>query len=233
MTPSENPKVFIIMGPPGSGKGTQAELLAERFSLHHLEMSKIIEKNLAKAKDGDFVVVKNKKYFLSEEKKLRENGKLMSPPLISFWLISEVRKLAKEWLGIVTDGNPRTVYEGKEIIPFIKKVYGPKNIKIFLFEVSAKESIFRNSHRRICQLMRHPVLYAKETAKLKKCPLDGSDLLSRVDDTTEIIKIRLKEYKERTFPLVKLFKKQGLKINKINGEQSVADVFNDIVRILK
>lgn len=222
--------VIIILGPPGSGKGTQAELLAERFNLYHLETSKIIVKNLLSVKRNDFVKVKGKKYFLFKEKKLRETGKLMSPPLITFWIKNKIKELATEGRGITTSGSPRTLYEGKEVIPLFKKLYEPKNIKIILIEVSAKESIWRNSHRKTCELMRHPILYTKETAKLTKCPFDGSKLVTRKDDTPQTIKIRLKEYKERTFPLIELFKKQGLEIQKVNGEQSVEAVFKDILK---
>lgn len=81
--------------------------------------------------------------------------------------------------------------------------------------------------------MRHPILFTKETKKLTKCPFDGSKLLFRKDDTPEVIKVRLEEYKEKTFPLVELFKKQGLNIKRVNGEQSVADVFNDILKVLR
>ncbi|MDP2664004.1 MAG: adenylate kinase, partial [bacterium] len=89
------------------------------------------------------------------------------------------------------------------------------------------------SHRRECELIRHPIVYIKETAKLTKCPLDGSKLVLRKDDNPEIIKTRLKEYKEKTFPLIDLLKKQGLKVIKVNGEQLVADVFKDFLKAVK
>lgn len=227
------PLVIIIMGSPGSGKGTQADLLAEKLGLYHLDTSKIIGKKLENIKEGDFVRADGEKYFLFEEKKIKESGGLMSPPLIAFWVKERIRELAKEGEGIITSASPRTLYEGKQIIPLLKKLYGAKNIKIILLKLSAKEAIWRNSHRKICQLMRHPIVYTKETAKLTKCPLDGSKLVIRKDDTPEIIKVRLKEYKERTLPLTDYFKKQGLKIKEINGEQSVADVFKDILKALK
>jgi len=225
--------VIILFGPPGSGKGTQAELLAEKFNLYYLETSEIIVANLRDAKKGDFIKVKGKKYFLLEEKKLRESGELMNPPLISFWIKKKIKELAKEGKGIATSGSPRTLYEGKEVIPLLKKLYGSKNIKVILIELSEKASIWRNSHRRTCQLMRHPILYTRETAKLTKCPFDGSKLVFRKDDTPEIIKIRLKEYKERTFPLVDYFKKQGFKIKEVDGEQSVEKVFENILKAIK
>jgi adenylate kinase len=81
--------------------------------------------------------------------------------------------------------------------------------------------------------MRHSILYSKETIKLLKCPFDGSKLLTRKDDDTETVKVRLKEYKERTLPLVEYFKKQGLKVKKINGEKPVEAVFKSVLKALK
>jgi len=116
----------------------------------------------------------------------------------------------------------------------LKKLYGSKNIKVVLVEISAQESIWRNSHRRICQLMRHPIIYAKETAQLKRCPLDGSRLVRRKGlDEPETIKVRLKEYKEKTLPLIEYFKKQGLRTRKINGKGSVEVVFKRVLKSLR
>lgn len=226
-------KVIILLGPPGSGKGTQAELLAERFNLYYLETSEIIENNFKKAKKGDFVSIEGKKYFLLEEKKIRKEGKLMSPPLITFWVNNKVKEVAKENKGIVTAGSPRTLYEGKEVIPLLKRLYGPQNIKTILIKLTPEQSIWRNIRRRTCELMRHPILYTRGNSKLKKCPLDGSRLLIRKDDNPETIKIRLREYKERTLPLVDCFKNQGLKVKQVNGEQSVERVFKDILKAIK
>lgn len=232
MKPSK-PLTIIILGPPGSGKGTQAELLTEKLDFYHLETSEIIEKKLANAKQNDLVIVGEKRYFLLKEKKLRESGELMSPPLIAFWIKNKIQELVKEEKSIITSGSPRTLFEGKELIPLLKKLYRTKNIKVILLNLSAKESIWRNSHRKSCVLMRHPILYTKETVKLKKCPIDGSKLIIRKDDTIEVIKVRLKEYQERTFPLIKYFKKQNLKVTKVNGEQSVEAVHQDILKAIK
>ena len=66
------------------------------------------------------------------------------------------------------------------------------------------------------------------------CPLDGSKLLRRKGlDDPETIRVRLKEYEERTFPLVEYMEKYGLEVKRINGAQSVAQVFNDILGALE
>lgn len=226
-------QAILLIGPPGAGKGTQAELLAEKLDLCHLETSKIIEKNLAAVKRGDVVNIGRKKYFLFEEKKRRDKGELMSPPLVVFWMKNTIKEIVREGKGIVTSGSPRTLYEGREFVTFLRKLFSPKNIKIIFIELKPEESIWRNSHRKICSLMRHPIVYTKETAQLKKCPLDGSKLLMRVDDTPEIIKTRLQEYQKKTFPLLAYFKKQKLTVKKVNGAQSVEKVFQSILRALK
>ena len=165
---------------------------------------------------------------------MRKKGKLWDPPFVFYFVKEKLKELAKEKNGIVLSGTPRTLYEGGRIIPFLKKLYGGKNIAVISLKLSAEESIWRNSHRKECELARHPVLYTKETIKLSKCPFDGSKLVIRKDDNNpETIKIRLKEYNERTFPLLDYFRKQGLKVREINGEQSVANVFKDILNALK
>jgi len=225
--------VIIIIGPPGSGKGTQAQLLSEKFNLYYLETSKIIDANLKNIREGDFVVVKSQKYFLTEERKLRQGGKLMSPELISFWTEKKIKELSEEGKKIVLAGSPRTLYEGKEIIPLLKELYNPENIGVVLIDLSEEESIRRSCHRRICALMRHPILYSEETKNLTKCPFDGSDLIIRKDDNVESLKIRMREYKERTLPLIDYFKEEGLKIYEVAGKKTPAELHYDILKILK
>lgn len=226
--------VVIIIGPPGSGKGTQCELLGEELNLYYLETSKILEENIMNAKRGEYVMVKGKKYFLENEKRNWKTGILLSPPLVAFWVRNKIRALFKEGKNLILGGSPRTLQEGKEVIPLLKKLYGAKNIKVIFLEITSAETIWRNSHRKICQLMRHPVLYTKETAKLTHCPLDGSKLLKREGlDDPETIKIRLKEYKERTLPMIDYFKKEKLKIKKVNGSPPPAVVFENLLKVLK
>jgi len=221
------------MGPPGSGKGTQVQLLAEKLYLFPLETSEIIEKNLANIRENDFVRIGGKKYFLTEERKLRNSGKWMSPPLITLWVKNKIKSLAKEEKGIAFSGSPKTVYEAKEITPLLKKLYGVSNIITILIKQRPEVSIWRNSKRRICELMRHSILYTAQTVKLKLCPFDGSKLIRREDSKPEVIKSKLNEFKERSLPIIDYFKKQGIKVKEVNGEQSVADVFKDILKLVK
>jgi len=230
---AKNPLVIIVMGPPSSGKGTQAELLAEKFNLYHLETSEVIEQNLRNIKKGDFVRIAGKKYFLMEEKKKRESGELMSSLLIAFWVKNKIKEVGGEGKGLVTSGAFRTLPETKELVPILKKFYGKENIKVILLTLSDKEVIWRGTHRKTCELMRHPILFTKETERLKKCPFDGSRLLLRKDDNPEVIRVRLDEYRKDTLPSIEYLKKAGFKVIKINGSPPPATIFKNILKALK
>jgi adenylate kinase len=226
--------IIIIIGPPGSGKGTQATLLADKLNLFYFETSKIIEEKVMNVKKGEYVIVEGEKYYLKDQRKIWETGGLCSPPFVTFLVQEKIKELAKKGEGIVFAGSPRTLYEAKKIIPLLEKLYGKKNIKIILFTLSAKTSIFRNSHRRICELLRHPILFNDETKRLTMCPLDGSKLIRRKKlDDPETIKVRLKEYKERTLPIIDYLKKHGYKITKLSATPPPAVIFRKILKSLQ
>ncbi|MBM3250683.1 MAG: nucleoside monophosphate kinase [Candidatus Nealsonbacteria bacterium] len=226
----KNKRVIILFGPPGAGKGIQAELLSDKLGLYYLETSKILEREFNNPSQK-FIETEGEKFEISKEKELWLTGKLCSPLFVVEMVKKNIQQLVKEGKNLLMAGSPRTVYEAEKIIPLLKELYGKENIKVFLIEISPKETIFRNSHRRICELMRHPILYTEETEKLKNCPLDGSKLIRRKGlDDPETIKVRLEEYKNRTVPIFKIFEKEKIEIKKINGEQSVAAVFQAILK---
>jgi adenylate kinase len=227
-------KVIIILGPPGAGKGTQALLLADKLGLYYFETSKIIENKVSETNKDNLVKVGGKEYFLKEEKKLWEEGKLCSPLLVAFWVNQKIQDLSAKGESIVFAGSPRTLPETKKIMPLITKLYGKESIKILLFELDPKDSIYRNSHRRICELLRHPILFNEETKDLTMCPLDGSKLVRRKKlDDPETIKVRIEEYKKRTLPIVSYLEDNDYNIKRIDASPTPAEVFNNIFKALK
>jgi len=226
-------KVIIFIAPPGAGKGTQANLLAEYFDLVHLETSKVIEKRIMNAKEDEYLEVDGEKFLFSEEKRKWESGEICSPPFVTQLVLEEIERPAKEEKGIVFSGSPRSIYEAQKEASLLEKLYGRENVVVLKINLSPEESIFRNSHRRICSLMRHPILWLKETENLSLCPLDGSKLIKRESlDDPETIKVRLKEFQEKTAPVIDYLKEKGFRIEEINGEQTVEEVFQEIIKKL-
>lgn len=229
----EKKRVIVILGPPGSGKGTQGVLLAEKLNAFYFETSALIEKTLFSASKDSFFLINGKKYFLKDQERLWKEGKLWDPEFVIFFVVKKVKELIKKGESIIFSGSPRTLFEAEKLMPLLKKYYGKENIDVILFDLPDKDSIFRNSHRRICQLFRHPILFSKETEHLKRCPLDGSLLMKRALDKSEIIKKRLKEYRERTLPIIDYLKKEGFGVIKIDARPSPSQIFETVLKKLK
>ena len=232
-------KVIILFGPPGAGKGTQSELLSEKMGLYLFETSKILEREFKRAEKMPedaperFVEFEGEKFDVLNEKEIWKRGELCSPPWVTYLCMREFKRLFDDGDNLVIAGSPRTVYEAEREMPLLADLYGKENIKIALIEISAEVTVFRNTHRKICELMRHSILFNKETEKLKLCPLDCSKLVKRKDlDDPETIKTRLVQYKERTLPLFEYFKSAGFDVKKVNGERTVAEVHEEILKLI-
>ena len=232
--------IVIIFGPPGAGKGTQSELLASKTGAYLFETSRILEREFDKAKDLSedsterFIDFDGQKFDILYEKKLWTEGVLCDPPFVTYLVMQEIQKLFDEGKSLILAGSPRTLYEGQKIMPFVENLYGKENIKSVLIEITPEVTTFRNTHRRICELVRHSILFTKETEQLVNCPLDGSKLMKREGlDTPESIVVRLQQYKDRTFPIFEFFKERGYEIRKVNGEQDVSKVYEEILKSIQ
>ncbi|MBI2013768.1 MAG: nucleoside monophosphate kinase [Candidatus Colwellbacteria bacterium] len=220
-------KVIILFGAPGSGKGTQAEKLSEFTGLAHLETSKIIEEGFAKADPNDKKIL--------EEKKRKARGELTSPKMFAGWFnkkVDEVKAISK---GIVTSGSMRTVEETEIILPKLEALYGRDNIKMVLINISEEESVKRNTHRRVCKLNKHNIPsadYNPDFANITHCKYDGSPFIYREDDKPEIIRKRYGVYTKETMPVFGYLKDRGYNIIKVNGEQRISKVFENICKHL-
>lgn len=218
-------EVIILVGPPGAGKGTQAEMLAEKFGLFNFETSKIIEEKFKNADPSDEVI--------SAEKENWKAGKLVTPKLVFEWIIDKVRELAGKGKGIVFSGSPRTLYEAENELPIFEDLYGKDKIEAINIKLTEAESIKRNSKRRICEKNRHPIPNFPEFENITKCPKDDSPIITRLLDNAETIKIRYQTYLAETEPVLAFLKEKGYNILEINGEQPIEKVFEDIIQRVK
>lgn len=209
-------RAVILIGPPGAGKGTQADLLAEEMGFYHLESSKVIEDKFKNAPPNDPVIFR--------EMALWHAGKLNSPELVRAWILERVREAAAQGTSIVFSGSPRTLYEAEGEAPVLEELYGIHNVHVINLDIDEEQSVRRNSKRRICKANRHPIPNLPGFEKLTKCPKDGSELITRALDTPETIKVRFQEYLNRTAPVIAFFRDRGYVIVTINGDASIESV---------
>jgi len=217
----KNPKVFLIIGPAGSGKGTQAKLLCQKFGLMYVGSGDTLR---ARQKVGDFTG--------NKLVKVMGKGELVPSLMIADIWVNEFEKIKKKqkgFKGLVLDGWTRTVTEAFLMDEALEWYEWNKNVKIILLNISKKESFNRLTKRRQCGKCGRLIPWIGEFKKLKKCDKCGGNLYVRHDDKLASIKMRIKEYKEETMPAINRYKKQG-RLIKINGEQSIENVFKDILK---
>jgi len=225
-----NSKLVILIGPPGSGKGTQALLLADKKKMTHLEASKLLEKRFLKAGEKDTVKIGEKEYSLKEQERRWREGLLVEDDFVALVMKEEIEKMHKEAEVVLLDGYPRTIKQISPILSSIFSLYNRSDILLISLEINEEESLKRNSNRRVCSLMRHSIVYLPETKDLTICPVDGSSLEKRVMDDSEKIKLRLRDFNKKTAPVIDYLSSEGVSVSRVDGTGTISDVF---FRILK
>lgn len=202
---------ILLIGPQGSGKGTQARLLADKYHLFYFETGNFLRKL---AKTNDIV------------KKTIESGKLVPDKEMSSYIEAFFDEKGI-YDNVIFDGFPRTV----EQYDFFKKWLSAKNVKldlVFVIEISEESSIKRLEARR--QDPQTGKIYNLITDK-PPANIDIKKLIQRKDDKPESIKERLKLYKEMTMPLIKKLEKDTLVV-KINGENPIEKVNKELEKVI-
>lgn len=211
---SKRPKFnLILLGPAGSGKGTQAELLIKKFGLQFVEAGDLVRNGAKKkAKFGRYL------------KRIHEAGRHLPDKIIGQLIYERFKKLKKN-AGVLIDGYPRTIGQARDLDKFFQEFF-PKIPKVAIYiKVSLKEALRRLLNRAICPKCKKIFL----TRKIKICPKCKTKIEVRdYDQDKKAIEKRLKWFKEKVMPAIRFYKKQKILIE-INGEQSIPNVFRDII----
>lgn len=210
----------ILLGPPGAGKGTQAETIVNEFSIPHISTGDIFRSNI---KEGTTLGKKAKEYM--------DQG-LLVPDELTIELVKD-RLLQDDCKnGFLLDGFPRTIAQADALEDALKSMNQSLDCVINIV-VSADLLIERAVGRRVCKDCGQ-TYHVKFNPSSKEgiCDKCGGELLQRKDDTEETVSKRISVYQEQTEPLIEYYTNKGIIVN-IDGEKPIDEVGKDIVANLR
>ena len=209
---------LVLLGPPGAGKGTQASKIVDKYNLVHISTGDIFRKNLS---ENTPLGQKAKEYM--------DKG-LLVPDDVTVEMVEDRLSWDDINGSYMLDGFPRTIAQAEAFDKILEK-NGEKLDLALCIEADYSLLTKRITGRRMCKC---GATYHVEFQPPKKegiCDKCGGELYQRDDDKEDTVVKRLKEYEEKTQPLVEYYKKQNI-LKTINGSRTVEEVFEDISKLL-
>jgi len=210
---------IILLGAPGSGKGTQADVLSKEIGLVHIASGDLFRQA---QKDGTELGKMAKEYM--------EKG-LLVPDEITIRMILERLDSLKSDQGFMLDGFPRTIEQAQAL----DKALADKDMaidKVMYVKVANEELLRRLSGRWICRQCQTPFHMVSSPPKVAgKCDNCGGELYQRADDTRETAEKRLEVYFSQTAPLIDYYQKKE-KLVEIDGQQNIEEVSKQLLAVL-
>lgn len=206
---------LVLFGPPGAGKGTQAQFIVERFKVPQISTGDMLR---AAVKAGSDLGVKTKS--------IMDSGGLVSDDIV-LALVKERLSLDDCKTGFVLDGFPRTLAQAEGLMHVLGSI-GKAIDHVISLEVDNVEIINRLSGRRTCSGCGkgyHVLFDAPKVSSV--CDLCGSSLVQRADDNELTVKNRLEVYEQQTEPLKAYYESKGL-LRHIAGFGSIKDIQDEI-----
>jgi len=202
---------LVLVGPPGAGKGTQAQFLAAHFQIPHISTGDIFRANL-----------KGETALGLEAKKYMDKGDLV-PDSVTNDMVKD--RLNKDDLdnGFLLDGYPRNVAQAEVLRAVLAEKATPLHAALEL-NIDPEEIVARLSGRRSCSNCQKPYHIVNEKPAVEGiCDACGGALIQREDDKAEVIKHRLNVYAEQTAPIINFYRNEGLLIT-INASGPVSEI---------
>ncbi len=210
---------IVLLGAPGSGKGTQAKKL-------------MAEKNIPQISTGDMLraAVAAGSRFGVQAKKIMDAGNLVSDDIM-LGIISERLSEPDTEDGFILDGFPRTEQQALDLSDLLDEMGKPLDCAV-LMDVDFEILIKRLTGRRTCSLTGKLLnVYFSSQAELDACTDAGGELVQREDDNEEVIKNRLEVYRTQTEPVVSYYRKRG-KLETVDADGTIDEVYGRFTRVL-
>jgi adenylate kinase len=211
---------FSLLGPPGSGKSTQAELLRKKFDLVHIDIGSELRA----------VAEQDTKIGHTVDEIIHHRGELV-PDNIMEEVFRQALARVPQGKGIIIDGAPRYVSQIDELLGILE-TFGRTINKVIFIDIPLEESIARISKRYLCFGCRRPYILGKDiTANDTVCGFCGGKIGQRKDDTSEGVRKRFMVFQSETFPVIEYFREKGLFLQ-VDGKQDAETIFQDIIKRL-
>jgi adenylate kinase len=206
---------IIMLGAPGAGKGTQADILSQETSLPHIASGDLFRQALEKRTEVGLLA-----------KSYMDKGELV-PDEVTIKMILERINQPNCASGCLFDGFPRTLHQAKALDKALGK-QGKSIDKAIYIEVPNEELVKRLSGRWLCRACQTPYHIISSPPKTPgKCDKCGGELYQRSDDREETVKDRLSIFFAQTVPILDYYEKQG-KLIRVNGNQEIQGVAREI-----
>lgn len=212
---------IVLLGAPGSGKGTQAQVLANEFSVVHISTGQLIRDEIKQATD----------FGLCLDRKCQLGG--LIPDEDIFNLLENKLKELKKDQQVLLDGFPRKLTQAKLLKQFLEKT-GNQLEKVVYFDIADEALVERLTGRYLCASC--GAVYHKHHNSPQQdgvCDFCGSrEFQVRVDDTEEVVRKRLEVFHEETEPLVSYYDAQGV-LFRLDAAQSVESIKKTLLKNIK
>jgi adenylate kinase len=206
----------VLLGPPGAGKGTQAEILSEKLGLAHISSGDLFREN-----------IKNQTELGKLARTFMDRGDLV-PDDVTIAMVRERLSRPDCAKGALLDGYPRTPAQAEALSKMLLDLGGIVDVVPYI-RVDEEELVRRLSGRWTCKAQGH--IYHEVSNPPKKsgvCDIDGSELYQREDDKRETVQRRIHVYFEQTAPLIDHYRKEG-NLVEVDGAQSIEAVTRDLM----
>jgi len=201
-------KYIVLLGPPGAGKGTQAQIISEKYGLAHISSGDIFRENLkAQTELGKLA------------QGYMNRGELV-PDDVTIAMIKERLSRPDCVAGVLLDGFPRTPAQAEALSSMLAETHAKINSVLYI-SVPSEVLVERLSGRWTCKAQGH-VYHEKFNPPVdaRKCDLDGSELYQREDDQPATVERRIRVYIEQTAPLIAFYRSAGVLVE-VDGTQPI------------